>query len=242
MVVFKVALVLLFVGVGAFFIQPANYVPFAPNGFSGHLGGRLAGLLLVHRLRRGLHRRRGDPQPPAGHAPRDHRLADHLHRPVRGHRGGDDRAWCRPPSWAPATRWPTPCAGPAWASLATLMSLGAVIAVTAVLLVFQLGQTRIFMVMARDGLLPPALGPGAPALPHPGHRQPGDRPFVAWRPQLHHPLAGAGADQHRHPVRVRGRLGGGHRAAHPGSRPAAPVPLPGLPGHRRGLRSPFASG
>lgn len=37
---------------------------------------------------------------------------------------------------------------------ATLFGFGAVIAMTAVLLVFQLGQTRIFMVMARDGLLP----------------------------------------------------------------------------------------
>jgi APA family basic amino acid/polyamine antiporter len=37
---------------------------------------------------------------------------------------------------------------------ATAFALGAVIAMTAVLLVFQLGQTRIFMVMARDGLLP----------------------------------------------------------------------------------------
>ena len=36
----------------------------------------------------------------------------------------------------------------------TAIAFGAVIAMTAVLLVFQLGQTRIFMVMARDGLLP----------------------------------------------------------------------------------------
>ena len=40
-------------------------------------------------------------------------------------------------------------------NFATMFGLGAVIAMTAVLLVFQLGQTRIFMVMARDGLLPP---------------------------------------------------------------------------------------
>jgi APA family basic amino acid/polyamine antiporter len=39
-------------------------------------------------------------------------------------------------------------------ALAGLLSFGAVIAMTAVLLVFQLGQPRIFMVMARDGLLP----------------------------------------------------------------------------------------
>lgn len=39
-----------------------------------------------------------------------------------------------------------------WAS--GLIALGATIATTAVLLVFQLGQTRIFFSMARDGLLP----------------------------------------------------------------------------------------
>jgi APA family basic amino acid/polyamine antiporter len=38
-----------------------------------------------------------------------------------------------------------------------IVSLGAVIAMTSVLLVFQLGQPRIFMSMARDGLLPPFL-------------------------------------------------------------------------------------
>ncbi len=38
---------------------------------------------------------------------------------------------------------------------AGIMSFGAVIAMTAVLLVFQLGQPRIFLAMARDGLLPP---------------------------------------------------------------------------------------
>ena len=40
-----------------------------------------------------------------------------------------------------------------WA--AGILSLGAVAAMTSVLLVFQLGQARIFMSMARDGLLPP---------------------------------------------------------------------------------------
>jgi len=40
-----------------------------------------------------------------------------------------------------------------WA--AGLLALGAVAAMTSVLLVFQLGQARIFMSMARDGLLPP---------------------------------------------------------------------------------------
>jgi basic amino acid/polyamine antiporter, APA family len=38
-----------------------------------------------------------------------------------------------------------------------IVALGAVVAMSSVLLVFQLGQPRIFMSMARDGLLPPFL-------------------------------------------------------------------------------------
>lgn len=44
--------------------------------------------------------------------------------------------------------------GKGW--IATIVSVSAVIATTSVLLVFQLGQPRIWMSMSRDGLLPPA--------------------------------------------------------------------------------------
>src|SRR6202171_2918366 len=43
--------------------------------------------------------------------------------------------------------------GVTWPS--TIVAFGSVVAHTAVLLVFQLGQPRIFFSMARDGLLPP---------------------------------------------------------------------------------------
>src|SRR5204863_375058 len=46
----------------------------------------------------------------------------------------------------------TAFAGYPWAQ--ALISAGALAGITSVLLVFQLGQPRIFMAMARDGLLP----------------------------------------------------------------------------------------
>ena len=51
--------------------------------------------------------------------------------------------------------------------LVGLVSLGAVVATTAVLLVFQMGQPRIFFSMSRDGLLPPYF-----AKVHPKHHTP----------------------------------------------------------------------
>ena len=53
-----------------------------------HHGRRRRRLLRLHRLRRGLHHRRGGEEPEARPPDRHHRLAGHLHHPV--HRGGRD--------------------------------------------------------------------------------------------------------------------------------------------------------
>ena len=56
------------------------------------------------------------------------------------------------------------CSSASWRS-------DSVVAHTAVLLVFQLGQPRIFFSMARDGLLPPSFAQGSSALPHAARRR-----------------------------------------------------------------------
>ena len=49
-----------------------------------------------------------------------------------------------------------------------IISVSAVVASTSVLLVFQIGQPRIWMSMSRDGLLPPAFGRISPRFKTPG--------------------------------------------------------------------------
>jgi APA family basic amino acid/polyamine antiporter len=49
-----------------------------------------------------------------------------------------------------------------------VISISAVVASTSVLLVFQIGQPRIWMSMSRDGLLPPAFGRISPRFKTPG--------------------------------------------------------------------------
>ena len=91
MVVLKLGVLALFVGVGLFYIEPTNWTPFAPNGWTGIHHGRGHRLLRLHRLRRRLHRGRGDEGPAEEHAHRDPGLSGHLHRHLRDRGAGGHR-------------------------------------------------------------------------------------------------------------------------------------------------------
>jgi APA family basic amino acid/polyamine antiporter len=154
-VVLKLVLVLGFVVIGAAYVRPANWHPFAPHGFRGvWTGASLAffsyiGFDAVSTLGE-------ETRVPERDLPRGMLWSLAICTVVYiavsavmtglvpyGLLGTGDPL-------ARALR----VAG--LGRVATVMSLGAVIAVTAVLLVFQLGQPRILYAMARDGLLPPA--------------------------------------------------------------------------------------
>jgi basic amino acid/polyamine antiporter, APA family len=157
MVVFKVIIILAFIGIGSFYVDADNWTPFAPNGFDGiWTGASLAffsyiGFDAVSTAAEET----ADPQ---RNLPRGMIYSLVICtviyvataavmtglKPSSELAGGDALA-------SALSVVAIPGAG-------AMMALGAVVATTAVLLVFQMGQPRIFLAMSRDGLLPPIFG------------------------------------------------------------------------------------
>ncbi|RPH68468.1 MAG: amino acid permease [Myxococcaceae bacterium] len=154
MVILKLVMVVGFIGVGAFYLRPENWTPFAPNGLHGILSG--ASLIFFAYIGfDAVSTTAEEANNPQRDIPRAMiatlGICTVLYAAVtlvltgmvswRDLGVGDPLAKALQSAGLQA--------------LAGILSFGAVVAMTAVLLVFQLGQPRIFMVMARDGLLPP---------------------------------------------------------------------------------------
>ena len=153
MVVVKLAALALFIGVGATHLNAANYTPFMPNGFTGvHQGAAIVFFAYI-----GF-----DAISTAAEETRD----PNRNLPI-GILGG--LAICTViyvlvgfvlTGMVPYTELGVadPLAHAlqlsGFQTVGWIVALGAAVSMTAVLLVFQYGQPRIFFAMARDGLLP----------------------------------------------------------------------------------------
>ncbi len=109
-----------------------------------------------------------------------------------------------------------------------LISAGGLAGITSVLLVLFLSQARVFMAMARDGLLPGIFGEI-----HPRFRTPHVATMVTGGVIC--VVGGAGADQkarrdgqHRHALGVHHGVRGGDDPAGAASQRHPPLPLPGV--------------
>lgn len=155
MVALKLAIILLVIVVGAFYISPGNWSPFMPNGFEGVMKG-VAAVFFAYIGFDALSTTAEECKNPRKDLPRAMMLSlvictvlycvlalvltgmvSYTKLAV-----GDPLAFVFGPEGV----------GINWIS--GIVAIGAIIAIATVLLVFQLGQPRIWMAMSRDGLLP----------------------------------------------------------------------------------------
>ena len=154
MVFVKVAVVLIFIAVGARFIKPDNWTPFMPNGFNGVAVGA-AIIFFAYIGFDAVSTAAEETKNPQKDIPfgiiASLIICTVLYMAIvlvlTGVMPWQDLGVPDPLAVA------LQAIKADW--FAGLVAFGAVMSMTSVLLVFQLGQPRIFFAMARDGLLPP---------------------------------------------------------------------------------------
>lgn len=152
MTILKIAIILLVIILGAFFVTPANWTPFLPNGISGVMAG-VAAVFFAYIGFDALSTTAEECENPRRDLPRAMiyslvictvlyiALALVLTgmEPFSNLNVGDPLAFV----FRDKLPW-----------LAGIIAVSAVVALATVFLVFQLGQPRLWMAMSRDGLLP----------------------------------------------------------------------------------------
>jgi APA family basic amino acid/polyamine antiporter len=153
MVVIKLLALTLFVIVGATHINPANYHPFAPNGFRGvHQGAAIVFFAYIGfdaistAAEETRNPQRNLPIGILGGLAICTLIYVIVGAVLTGMVSYKELAVADPLARALELT--------GFRSVSTLVALGAAVSMSAVLLVFQYGQPRIFFAMARDGLLP----------------------------------------------------------------------------------------
>ncbi len=153
MVVLKLAIVGFFIVMGFFYVEPKNWHPFAPNGFTGVAQGA-AILFFAYIGFDAISTASEEAKNPKRDMPiaiLGSLLICTILYIIVGAVLTGLMPWARLNTAEPLAIAFTE-RGIHWA--AAVISLGAIFATTSVLVVFQLGQPRIFFSMARDGLLP----------------------------------------------------------------------------------------
>jgi basic amino acid/polyamine antiporter, APA family len=153
MVAVKLVIILFFLGVGAFYVRPENWTPFAPHGFAGISTGA-AIIFFAYIGFDAVSTAAEETRDPQRNMPIGIMASLVVCTVVyiavavvlTGMVKSDQLGSSEPLAAAFSAR------GINWA--AGVVAFGAIVATTSVLFVFQLGQPRILFCMARDGLLP----------------------------------------------------------------------------------------